>query len=117
MTKFCPICNAKVLGRADKLFCGIACKNTFNYQQKASNQSATKDIDGYLHRNREILALLMGSASKITLEKIVLDRTGFKYPYHTSHYINKEGKTYWLVYDYAWMDFANGSVLIVKRGK
>ncbi len=30
-------------------------------------------------------------------------------------YLNKEGKTYRIVYDFAWMDFSDQKVLIVRK--
>jgi hypothetical protein len=62
-----------------------------------------KTIDSLLHRNRIILMTLMGDSKKETFEKIVLTRAKFRFEFHTGHYINKEGKTYWLIYDYGWM--------------
>jgi hypothetical protein len=57
----------------------------------------------------------MGTTKKITIDRDILDRTGFKYNFHTSHYLNKEGKIYWLVYDYAWMEFSDGKVLLIRK--
>ncbi len=111
----CKYCNQKLKGRIDKVFCSLDCKNKFNYLQRRETKLDTKLIDGYLHRNREILHTLIGNAQKYTVDKSVLDQTGFKYDYHTSHYINKEGKTYWLLYDIAWMSFSDMKILIVKK--
>jgi hypothetical protein len=73
------------------------------------------EIDGYLHRNREILALLTGDADKVDVDRLLLNRTGFKYEYHTGTYLNKEGKMYRIVYDYAWMEFSDQKVLIIRK--
>lgn len=68
-----------------------------------------------MHRNREILATLMGESKKEMFDRIVLERAKFRFDYHTGIHLNKEGKTYHLVYDYAWMDFTNQSVLVVRK--
>jgi hypothetical protein len=102
-------------GRSDKKFCSLACKNTHAISMRRNTRDAVAEIDGYLHRNREILATLMGESSKTELDRLVLNRTGFKYEYHTGTYMNKEGKMYRLVYDYAWMDFSDQKILIVRK--
>lgn len=113
--KICKHCDKKVVGRIDKEFCSIDCKNKYNYERRSQTKSATAVIDGYLHRNREILATLMGLSNKLIIDKSVLDQTGFKYDYHTSHYLNKDGKTYWMIYDFAWMTFSDQKILLIKK--
>lgn len=104
-----------VKGRADKKFCSPTCKNNYNYKNRAGTKSDVKSIDALLHHNRIILMTLMGDSKKETFDKMVLTRAKFRFELHTGHYINKEGKTYWLIYDYAWMDFSNQSVLVVRK--
>lgn len=57
----------------------------------------------------------MGESKKEQFEKLVLERAKFRFDYHTGIYLNKEGKTYHLVYDFAWMEFTNQSVLVVRK--
>ena len=115
MKKTCRQCGQEMQGRADKKFCSTDCKNRYHIETRHATRDAVIEIDGYLHRNREILALLMGNAMKIEIDRLVLSRTGFRYEYHTGTYLNKEGKTYRLVYDFAWMDFSDQKVLIVRK--
>jgi hypothetical protein len=102
-------------GRSDKKFCSTDCKNAWHADQRRSTRDAEAETDAYLHRNREILATLTGGASKVELDRLALTRTGFKYEYHTGIYLNKEGKMYRIVYDYAWMDFSGQKILIVRK--
>ena len=115
MKKQCAQCGSDFVGRSDKRFCGLACKNAFNIAQKKTTRDVVKEADGYLHRNREILAMLMGSDAKITLDKMILTRAGFKWDYMTGIYWNKENKMYRIVYDFAWMDFSDQKVLVVRK--
>ncbi len=115
MKKTCIQCGLEFKGRADKRFCSILCKNQYNFQKRRGTKDEVKEIDGYLHRNREILSTLMGESKKEMFEKIVLERAKFRFEYHTGIYLNKEGKTYHLVYDFAWMEFSNQSVLVVRK--
>ena len=117
MKKKCLQCGQETLGRSDKKFCSLVCKNTFAASQRRDTRNAVAEIDAYLHRNREILALLMGNTAKAELDRLVLTRTGFKYEYHTGTYLNKEGKMYRIVYDYAWMDFSDQKILVVRKKK
>ena len=111
----CHNCTNKFSGRTDKKFCSLACKNQFNYNTRRAAKSETLLIDRYLHRNREILDTLMGKSKKEVFDRLVVTRTGFKFEYITGIYINKEGKMYHLVYDFAWMDFSDQKVLIVRK--
>lgn len=117
MKKTCFQCKKEIHGRSDKRFCSIACKNQHHALSRKHTRDAVSEIDSYLHRNREILAMLMGDASKAEVDRLTLTRTGFRYEYHTGTYLNKEGKMYRLVYDYAWMDFSDQKIMLVRKKK
>jgi hypothetical protein len=115
MKNTCIHCQAQLIGRTDKKFCNIKCKNDYNNVKRKETDDITDEIDGYLHRNRIILATLMGNSKREYFDKIVLTRAGFRFDYLTGIYLNKEGKTYHLVYDYAWMLFSTQQVMIVRK--
>jgi hypothetical protein len=69
----------------------------------------------YLLRNREILATLMGNSVKETFDRLLLTRAGFRWEYCTGIYLNKEQKMYRLVFDYAWMEFSDQKILVVRK--
>ncbi len=115
MKKHCFQCGKEFLGRTDKRFCSILCKNQHHFQKRQSTINEVREIDAYLHRNREILMTLMGSSVKETIDKYVLTRAKFRWEYMTGIYWNKEGKMYRLIYDFAWMDFSDQRVLIVRK--
>jgi hypothetical protein len=115
MKSKCIECQKEIVGRTDKRFCTINCKNNFNYRHRIETKKITKTVDGYLHRNREIIELLMGTSKKETFDRNVIVRTGFKFDYFTGIYTNKEGKMYRILYDYAWLDFSDQKILIVKK--
>lgn len=117
MKKHCLACQKEFTGRSDKRFCSAACKNGFNNAKRKSTRDAVREVDGFLHWNREILATVMGGHKKLTLTRLVLDQAGFRWKYCTGTYLNKEGKTYFIVYDYAWMEFSNQEVLLVRGEK
>lgn len=112
----CIQCKKVIKGRVDKKFCSLACKNAFNYQLRRDTKSITKTIDNILHRNYEILRLLMPEGKKKVLyNRLVLEQTGFQFNYHTSTYVNSRKKTYFYVYDFAWMEFSTREIMIVRK--
>ncbi len=115
MEQQCLQCNKSFKGRSDKKFCSADCKNGYHIHLRRNTKNEVAEIDGYLHRNREILATLMGDSTKADYDRAVLTRTGFRFEYHTGTYLNKEGKTYRIVYDFAWMDFSDQKVLVVRK--
>lgn len=113
----CKLCKEKLLGRSDKVFCSAKCKANYHNKLKTVTLEATQKTDKILHRNRSILLELMGKNIKqkqIPIEKLI--NKNFKFDYCTGIYENAKGKRYTIVYDFAWMKFSNGNVLIIRRG-
>jgi hypothetical protein len=115
MEKNCQQCGKALHGRTDKKFCGLACKNAFNVAQRKATRDEVKEVDAYLHRNREILATLMGDSRKEMFDRSTLSRAKFKWEFMTGIYFNKVGKMYRIIYDYAWMDFSDQQVLVIRK--
>jgi len=114
--RYCPLCKSVFKGRSDKKFCSIKCKSVYNYKLTSHTKSATKSIDKILHRNRSILQELMGK--KISQKKVPLydlEKKNFNFNYVTKYIVNKEGKVFNYVYDFAWMTFSTNEVLIVRQ--
>ena len=56
--------------------------------------------------------------NNITQKKVPrldLELRNFNFNYITGYYINKHGKVYHYVYDYAWMEFSTQEIMIVKK--
>jgi hypothetical protein len=53
--------------------------------------------------------------SQKKVDRQILDRKKFNWKYFTGMYVNSKSKTYFIVYDFAWMEFTDGEILIVKR--
>lgn len=114
--KKCKICKIEIKGRSDKMFCSTKCRSTYHNKLKAATLSVTDRVDKILHRNRSILLELVGkNVKKKTITKADLDRKRFSYSYCTGVYTNAQGKMYYNVYDFAYMLFSDGKVLIVRR--
>ena len=112
----CILCSKPIVGRTDKKYCSLSCKNTFNYDQRSHTKTATQAIDSILHKNREILDVIMGpKRKKMQISKTELTQMGFQSDYLTGFYTNSRGKLYRYVYDFAWMEFTGEKVMVVKK--
>ncbi len=115
MTK-CKVCNKEIVGRSDKIFCSVRCKNYYHTNLRRVTNIVVKDIDEILHRNRSILLEIMGKyKNQKKVKRMVLEKKKFAFKYHTHYYTNSKGKMYFYVYDFAWMEFSNDEILIVKN--
>ena len=113
--KKCKMCSKKVVGRSDKLFCSVQCKSTYHRKLRKKTKLITTTIDEILHRNRSILYEIIGDvAINKTVPRMVLEKKKFQFIYHTHTQKNKYGKTYFYVYDLAWMSFSDNKILIIK---
>lgn len=112
----CKICSRIIEGRADKLFCSLKCKNYYHLNLRRVTDIEVKFIDTILHRNRSILLEIIGkSKHRKTIDRIILEKKQFNFKYHTHINVNNKGKTYFFIYDFAWMEFSNDKILIVRN--
>jgi len=112
----CKICKKKIIGRKDKLFCTVKCKSKYHKKLRAVTKIAVKDIDIILHRNRSILLEIMGkNKSQLKINRMILEKKKFRFKYHTHFHINNKNKMYHHVYDFAWMEFSDDEILIVRK--
>ena len=116
--KKCKICSKILVGRNDKLFCSVKCKNYYHVNLRKVTDKEVKELDTILHRNRSILLEVLGKRKgQITVERVLLEKKKFTFKYHTHLHINSKGKTYYYVYDFAWMEFSNDEILIIRKQK
>lgn len=116
--KKCKICSKRLVGRNDKIFCSVRCKNYYHVNLRKATDSEVKQLDAILHRNRSILLEILGKTkTQITVGRVLLEKKKFTFKYHTHLHVNNQGKTYYYVYDFAWMEFSNDDILIVRKEK
>jgi len=112
----CKICSKEVSDRTDKKFCSIKCKNYYHINLRKVTHKAVKQVDVILHRNRSILLEILGKNKvQLKVERIILDKKKFNFKYHTHFQVNSAGKMYLYVYDFAWMEFSDNEVMIVRK--
>lgn len=95
----------------------MTCKNRYHRKMRRAQATVRQTIDNFLHRNHTILYELMleHNAKKIKISRVKLQKAGFRFSNYTGSYLNRQGKTYYHVYDYSWMAFSDNQVLIVRR--
>ncbi|NPA44338.1 MAG: hypothetical protein GXO49_02285, partial [Chlorobi bacterium] len=77
---------------------------------------AVLEINKILARNRSILLEILGkNKTQIKISRFILDKKKFNYKYHTHLHRNVNGKLLFYVYDFAWMEFSDNEILIVKK--
>ncbi len=114
----CKVCQKEFTGRKDKIFCSIQCKNDYHITLRKATKEIAYPLDKILHRNRSILLELMGAkGNKKILKRSALVKKKFQFKFLTHYSINKEGKQYNHVYDFAWMEFSDDEILIVRNKK
>lgn len=112
----CRQCKKKLVGRSDKKFCTIKCKNAYHRKLNETNNTIVHQIDGILHRNYAIFKELMEeqTSSKMMIPRLILEKMGFNFNYYTGTYLNHQQKIYHYIYDFQWMEFSTQDVLLVK---
>ena len=56
----CKVCGQEFIGRKDKVFCSIKCKNDYHITLRKVTKETAYPLDRILHRNRSILLEIMG---------------------------------------------------------
>jgi hypothetical protein len=112
----CKVCDKEFTGRKDKIFCSIKCKNDYHVTLRNVTRRIAYPLDRILHRNRSILLEIMGprARKKIVLRSDLVTKK-FQFKYLTHFNINSKGKMYHHVYDFAWMDFSDDKVMIIRQ--
>lgn len=91
----CLNCESPLQGRADKKFCDVYCRNSYNNEKLRERNNTMRNIEHALRRNRKILEKLY--LSKRTKNRNDLLTEGFTFQFFT-HQI--EGKH--CVYDFTY---------------
>lgn len=110
------MCGKPVLGRSDKIFCSVHCKNEYHLKLRKATAIEVIEINKILARNRSILLEILGkNSSQKKIPSIMLDKKKFNYKYHTHMTKNSAGKIYFYCYDIAWMKFSDDEILIIRK--
>ncbi|TYC11340.1 hypothetical protein ES677_10385 [Bizionia gelidisalsuginis] len=114
MTKLCPECGDKIVGRIDKKFCSDGCRNAYNNKMNKDGKNLIRNINNRLRKNWRILEE-SNPDQKTKTTKTKLIEKGFDFNYFTSIYTTKVGTVYYFVYDQGYLPLDNDFYALVKR--
>ncbi len=116
MKNCCPICGNTIVGRSDKKFCSSKCKNKYHRPSKNLKGDQIKMVNTFLYQNFQIMESIFTDEKKdkLMVPRILLDKMGFHYPYSTGCYVNNQKKIYRYIYNYAWMEFSDQRVMLIR---
>lgn len=87
----CLICAAKLVGRSDRIYCGIRCKNKYHSEVRSSTKGIRSETMKTLMKNYQILEGLLGEkGQKVEVSRTQLAREGFQFD-HATH-VRQAGK-------------------------
>jgi hypothetical protein len=105
-----------MIPRPNKLFCSVKCKNYYHRHLRFASQKAAIRINEYLKRNHGILLEVIGkNKSQVKVYRNILSDKKFRFKYHTHTHVNSKGKTFYYLYDLAWMEFSDDEILVVRK--
>ena len=99
--RFCLACAKELKGRSDKKFCDAQCKSFYHNTNRPAHEYSIQRINSSLRRNRSLLAKFCPSG-KSKIEKIVLEKLGYRFDLFTHIHPFSTG-TYYFCYDYGYL--------------
>ncbi|WP_075604021.1 hypothetical protein [Saccharicrinis aurantiacus] len=113
MEHTCLHCNKALIGRSDKKFCDMDCKNKYGNQRTKENDRIIISTNKSLRKNRTILKRL-NPIGKSTIRKNILIEMGYDFRFHTHTYTSEKGAKYRFCYEYGCLLIDEEKVLIVN---
>jgi hypothetical protein len=113
----CPTCLGKVVGRTDKVFCSVPCKNKHHSSARALVKSRLNELKERLRRNLVVLEGVVGrKGKKVELHRQALFKKGFDFQGFTSAY-QKGRKLIFELGNYFFNFLSNGKVYVERVGE
>lgn len=78
-----------------------------------------RDVNRFLLKNRRVLENIFADEkeNKLMVPRLLLEKMGFHFNYHTGSYINHAGKMYHYVYEFSWMEFSSQEIMLLRPKK
>ncbi|MBN2348421.1 MAG: hypothetical protein JXJ22_06275 [Bacteroidales bacterium] len=117
MDRYCKLCEKKLVGRVDKLFCSAYCRIQYHNEELKQKREVIKKINAILLKNWNILTELNISGKTLVPELTLLNK-GFNFNYYTKIYTAKSSnKTYHVCYDQAYCKDSEQGMFMLKDWK
>ncbi|MEA3317989.1 MAG: hypothetical protein U9R54_08530 [Bacteroidota bacterium] len=116
ITKKCLNCGKKIIGRSDKKYCDMYCRNSYNNKIKNKDEQNIIKINSILRKNRKILKTF-NREGKTTIRTEFLRKLDFNFYYHTHTFTTNNNIQYKFCYEYGYTQINNIKTLIVVYQK
>ncbi len=111
----CPQCSGEVVGRTDKIFCTVKCKNHHHKMSKKQNKPMTLYVNDRLLRNLTVLQGLLGKhGTRIKIHRHELQKRGFSFGGCTKADQDSKGRMIWELYYLRYTLGKDGVVTVVR---
>jgi hypothetical protein len=114
MKRTCQECGEAFTGRADKKFCSVQCRSSYNNRLNSDVTNFMRNINNILRKNRRILAEFNPNG-KARIHRDKLLERGFRFSYFTNEYVTKSGNVYRFCYDQGYLEIEEGFLTLVVR--
>ena len=113
-TKKCCVCDKTLIGRSDKVFCDIQCKNKYHAEVRKHTQTAAAQTTKILNKNYVILCLLLGeNCKRFKIKKLALETAGFNF-----NIISGLDKTTFgpkmKIYEFSWYYSTEDNIVVMR---
>ncbi len=115
MKRSCLYCGHRVIGRIDKKFCSDSCRNTFNNELNQDLNNLMRTTHNQLRKNYRILRHIHLNSTPKKKSLHLLINKDFNFDLFTSTYKNKQGKTYYFIYDIGYLKLDQTSFIVVQK--
>ncbi|MCC6721065.1 MAG: hypothetical protein IT243_02605 [Bacteroidia bacterium] len=112
-TKICLHCQKSFVGRSDKKYCSLSCKNNYSNAKVRLPTELICKINKRLRNNYKILYKLYNGKVRRVLE-VEMKQAGFDFNYFTQDYTNNRGERYRYCYNLGYLKLDEKQFLIVK---
>ena len=117
LSRKCPECGEKIIGRIDKKFCSDQCRNTYNNRLNSDASNTVRNINNILRKNRRILQELNKQSGKTMVSKDTLLSKGFNFTYNTHIYTTKKGINYSFCYEQGYLFLEDKDLYLLVKNK
>jgi hypothetical protein len=118
--RLCCVCDKKLFGRSDKVFCNIQCKNKYHSEVRKNAKNTITNNINILKKNYNILCSLLGeNCHKFEINKLKLQELKFDFSVITG--IDKTNlgiqmKDFKLeVFEFKWYQTENDTIVISRQ--
>lgn len=114
--KKCLECGKVVVGRSDKKYCDVYCRNEYNNRLNSDTSKLIRNVNYILKKNRRVLVRLK-KENKIKCTKERLIAEGFNFSYFTNKMKTSSGAEYYFCYDQGLIELENNYCQLVLKGE